>query len=161
MTDSGPSTSQERVIWEALARERVLKEAQTWIGTPYHHAASVKGAGVDCGTLLIEVYSNAGVIEKFSPRKYSRQFHLHRDEEWYKGYVETWASPVEDPKPGDLVLFKVGRLFAHGAIIIEPGWPYVIHAMAREEFVIPDDISRTALKNAEWIFYNPWKGPVT
>lgn len=161
MTDGGYTPAQAWAIQEGYARERVLREAETWIGTPYHHAASVKGSGVDCGTLLIEVYSNAGVIKRFSPRKYSRQFHLHRDEEWYKGYVETWASPVEDPRPGDLVLFKVGRLFAHGAIITQPGWPHVIHAMAREESVIPDDISQTSLKDAERIFYNPWRGPVT
>lgn len=158
MTDGGYSTEQLWTLQEQSGRSRVVEEAKTWIGTPYHHAASVKGAGVDCGTLLIEVYSDAGIIERFKPRKYSRQFHLHRDEEWYKQYVETWATPVEDPKPGDLVLFKVGRLYAHGAIILD--WPLVIHAMAREEFVIQDDISKSWLSKADKIFYNPWKGGI-
>ena len=29
-------------------RAAVVKEAESWIGTPFHHAARVKGAGIDC-----------------------------------------------------------------------------------------------------------------
>ena len=138
-------------------RAQVVEEALSWIGTPYHHAASVKGAGADCGTLLIEVYSRCDVIEKFKPRKYSRQFHLHRDEEWYKRYVESWATPVDTPQMGDICLFKVGRLFSHGAVVID--WPHVVHAMAREEFVIKDDVSKGWLFGVERLFFDPFRGP--
>ena len=37
-------------------RAAVVAEARSWIGTPYHHAADVKGHGVDCAMLLIRVY---------------------------------------------------------------------------------------------------------
>lgn len=33
-----------------------VAEALTWLGTPYHQQGRVKGVGVDCGTLLCEVY---------------------------------------------------------------------------------------------------------
>ena len=29
---------------------------------------------------------------------------------------------------GDVVLFEIGRTYSHAAIIVDPGWPYVIHA---------------------------------
>lgn len=135
-------------------REEVIKVAREWKGTPYHHAARVKGHGVDCGTLLIAVYSEVGVIEDFQPRKYSRQFHFHKDEEWYKSYVETWATQVEYPRPGDVALFKVGRIYSHGAIVVD--WPIVIHALAKEECVLEDDISRGALFRSPVLFYDPW-----
>lgn len=36
---------------------QAVAEAITWLGTPYHHQGRVKGVGVDCGTLLCEVYA--------------------------------------------------------------------------------------------------------
>jgi cell wall-associated NlpC family hydrolase len=135
-------------------RENVLKVANEWCGTPYHHRASVKGHGADCGTLLISVYSEAGCIENFTPRAYSRQFHLHRNEEWYKGYVESWAKPVQTPKPGDVALWKIGRIYSHGAIVVE--WPIVIHALAKEGCVMKDDVSRGNLSDKEPLFFTLW-----
>ena len=38
------------------------------------------------------------------------------------------SSRVRSRKPGDVVLYKIGRCFAHGALIVEPGWPEIIHA---------------------------------
>ena len=31
-----------------LARARIVAAARSWIGTPYHHQASLKGVGCDC-----------------------------------------------------------------------------------------------------------------
>ena len=45
-------------------REDVLIELNNWLGTPYHHAARVQGAGVDCLMLLLEVYGRAGVFAR-------------------------------------------------------------------------------------------------
>ena len=36
-----------------------VQEALTWLGTPYHHQGRVKGVGVDCGTLICEVYEKS------------------------------------------------------------------------------------------------------
>jgi cell wall-associated NlpC family hydrolase len=35
---------------------------------------------------------------------------------------------AEKVKPADFVLFKVGKAYAHGAIVMPPGWPRIIHA---------------------------------
>ena len=37
--------------------KQAVELARTWIGTPYHHQASVKGVGVDCVGLIRGIYS--------------------------------------------------------------------------------------------------------
>lgn len=43
------SSSDTRNLSFDLQRAAVVAEARSWIGTPYHNCADVKGAGVDCG----------------------------------------------------------------------------------------------------------------
>jgi NlpC/P60 family putative phage cell wall peptidase len=38
-----------------ITRARVVAEARTWIGTPYHHQASLRGIGTDCIGLVLAV----------------------------------------------------------------------------------------------------------
>ena len=35
--------------------KEILNEANTWIGTPFKHQGRLKGVGVDCYGLLIEI----------------------------------------------------------------------------------------------------------
>src|SRR5580698_7963629 len=113
---------------ETQQRAAVVAEARTWLRTPYHHMGRVKGAGVDCATLLAEVYARAGVVPTVTIPHYPPDWHLHRNLERYLDIVLQVAHPVETPQPGDIALYKWGRCFAHGAIITAP-WPQeVIHA---------------------------------
>lgn len=107
-------------------RASVVKEVQEWIGTPFHHAARVKGAGIDCLMLLAEVYERAGVTDRIEPPFYVPDWHLHRDAERYMQGLLHYARPVDVPEPGDIALFRFGRTFSHGAIIV--AWPQLIHA---------------------------------
>jgi NlpC/P60 family putative phage cell wall peptidase len=107
-------------------RQAVVQEAASWIGTPFHHAARVKGAGVDCLMLLAEVYERAGVSRRIEPPFYVPDWHLHRDAERYMQGLLQYARPVEMPAPGDIALFRFGRTFSHGAIVTS--WPRLIHA---------------------------------
>lgn len=107
-------------------RDKVVAEAITWIGTPYHPQARVKGAGVDCGMLLIEVFRRCGLIKNIDPGNYAREWHLHRGEELYLGWVAEHCAEVSAPLPGDVAVFKFGRCYAHGTIVV--AWPLLIHA---------------------------------
>ena len=49
-------------------REKIVAEARSWIGTPYHNCADIKGVGVDCGMLLVRVYVDTGVVPPFDHR---------------------------------------------------------------------------------------------
>jgi len=62
-------------------RVSVVREAESWIGTPFHHAARIKGAGVDCLMLLAEIHERAGIIPHIDPPFYVPDWHLHRDAE--------------------------------------------------------------------------------
>src|SRR6266496_3157295 len=76
-------------------RELVVKEAESWIGTPFHHAARVKGAGVDCLMLLAEVYERAGVVAPIEPPFYVPDWHLHRDAERYLEGLIRYAREIQ------------------------------------------------------------------
>lgn len=111
---------------EAGERDRVVEIALSWERTPYHHRARIKGVGVDCAHYLIAVYSEAGLIEPFDPGHYPPDWHMHNSGEQYLSFVEKFCQPVNYPMPGDIVVFKFGRAYSHGAIILN--WPEIIAA---------------------------------
>lgn len=140
---------------EQEQREAVIKEALTWQGTRHHNGACIKGAGVDCGMLPWAVYNAVGVAPAIDKDlRYPPQFMLHRDEEWYKGIVEKYGYRVEKPQMGDLALYKIGRIYSHGAIVIE--WPRIIHSWVRIG-VTQDVGDQGHLANKSVLFYSPWK----
>lgn len=122
---------------EAEARQAVIDEAMSWVGTPYMSNARVKGlnGGVDCLTFVAGVYENAGVIDRLPIPHYPPDWHLNQDAELYligkddtPGMLHFCREIFTPPKPADIVLWKFGHCFAHAAIVVE--WPIVIHAWA-------------------------------
>ena len=110
--------------------QRVITIAESWIGTPYHHMGTVRGAGCDCATLLWCVYSQAQGIQLEPIPYYPIDWHMHRSQEIYMTFVRKYAvelCPTDDPKPADIMLFQYGRAYSHGAIVVD--WPTIIHAM--------------------------------
>jgi cell wall-associated NlpC family hydrolase len=101
-------------------RRKVVDEARSWLLTPYHHQAMVKGAGCDCVTLLIAVYRTVGVVAfDFSAGNYDGEWFLHRSEEIYLQGVAKHAHQVDEPQIGDVALYRLGRTVSHGVIIVE------------------------------------------
>lgn len=124
-------------------REVVTAEARTWIMTPFHHEARVKGpqGGVDCGMLLIEIFRNAGLGVPDSVPHYSHDFMMHRGEEWYVETILRFCEELtEDAEilPADVVVWKHGRTFSHGAIVL--AWPEVLHAYFPARMVTIDRV---------------------
>lgn len=112
---------------------KIVDEAKSWLGTPYHHLARVKGAGVDCAQILIAVFAGVGLIEEFDTGNYPPDWMMHRDEERYLGFITEYADEVETPQPGDVVLYRVGRCYSHAGIITQ--WPEIIHASRPDRMV--------------------------
>lgn len=128
---------------KTLMRARVVAEARSWLRTPYHPGAGIKRAGVDCGMLPIRVYGALGLIPAIDPGQYSPQWHMHRQEERYLALVMANSREIDTPPGiGDFVLWRIGRLWAHGAIVTE--WPMVIHAVSGIGVEIAD-VSRDCL----------------
>lgn len=121
-------------------RSKIVSEARSWIKTPYHHRGNKKGVAADCGMLLINVFSDAGVIERYNPDHYPMDWMMHRCEEKYLENVEQYAKKIKsDPMPGDIALFKFGRCISHGGIITE--WPMIVHAYKPSGIVLEDNVS--------------------
>lgn len=115
---------------EDQARAAIVEEARTWLHTPYHPLADVKGAGVDCLMLLVRVFHEVGLVPYVDPRPYSAQWHLHRTEEVYLAGLQTYARELgldEDSRPGDIALWKFGRAYSHAGIVVSER--EVIHAL--------------------------------
>jgi cell wall-associated NlpC family hydrolase len=135
-------------------RLAVLKEAESWIGTPFHHEARLKGHGVDCGQFLLAVYEAVGVMPHIETEHYPPDFHMHQSKEWYKGIVEQYADEIEDsPAPADLVLFRVGRVYSHGAIVVN--WPLIIHAYVGHRKVERSFATGGELSQRKMKFFQP------
>lgn len=111
--------------------EALVREARSWVGTPYHHMGDIRGAGVDCGMLLVRIFCDLGICAPFDPRPYTRDWHLHQSEERYLSYVYDNASEIsrEELAPGDIILFQFGRCFSHGAIVTVADPLTIVHAV--------------------------------
>lgn len=126
----------------SATRQDVVTEARSWAGTRYHHMGRIKirrdadgrvvdRGGADCCSFVASVYQAVGLIDPIELPFYPPDWHLHRTAERYLTGVMEHATEI-DPQaalPGDLLLFKFGRAFAHGAIVL--GWPRIIHAHSR------------------------------
>lgn len=113
-------------------RDVIVKEAKTWIKTPYRGHTCVKGVGTDCGQLLYGVFHAVGLLPEIElPKDYSLQVAKHRASTEYIGVVDKYFEEIPESEvlPGDLVVYKLGLAYAHAAIVIR--WPdYIIQAEA-------------------------------
>jgi len=129
-------------------RDAVVLEAQSWIGTAFHHRGRIKATrgadgtitdkgGVDCAQSVYLIYRAACphlVPElRVADASYAFQWNLSKataGEERYLAAVLDHAIEIGRAlvRPGDLALFKWGLAWAHGAIVMPPGFPAVAHA---------------------------------
>jgi hypothetical protein len=117
----------------------------------------VKGVGVDCAMFPLEVYREAGNVGDIEVPYYPQDWMLHRSDEIYLGIVKDLASELrgfEAVKPGDFVLYRFGRCFAHGAIVIE--WPTVIHAVNGRGVILSDGEREGFLVGRQKRFFSLW-----
>lgn len=139
---------------EELERRAVVTEALTWQNTPYHHMGRVKGAGVDCGMLLAEVFEQTGLVPHLEVPYYPRDWNLHRKEPVFMKWLEQYAVKVDcEPRPGDIVMFRYGWNPSHGSIVIE--WPVIIHAWINVG-VIQADALKEPLDGKMTGIYSAW-----
>lgn len=104
----------------APQRQAIVAEARSWLGTRYHHNARIKGVGVDCAMLLAEVFERVGMVAHVEPGDYPPDWHMHRSEELFLGWLQRCgARQTGAPSPGDVALFRFGRTFSHGAIVVD------------------------------------------
>ena len=104
----------------AEARARIVAAARSWIGTPYHHQASVKGVGADCLGLIRGVWRDVYGEDAEHPPGYSRDWGEAAGEETLLEAAARHlvATSVELRRPGDVLIFRMraGAIAKHAAV---------------------------------------------
>lgn len=152
---------------EMAERMRVVTEAESWVRTPWRHHSNVRGAGVDCAYHIVESHVGAGLANRFEVERYNRDWHCHRNEERYLAKVEEYLKRVDDTEvplferpedffvyPGNVIVFRHGRTFSHGAIV--KAWPVIVHASAPAGMVVYENIVGTTMERKPMRVYSFW-----
>lgn len=113
-----------------ISRQAVLAEAREWIGTPYQHQASVKGAGCDCLGLIRGVWRALYGGEPEAAPAYTPDWAERAGEETLLAAAQRHLLelPIAQASPGDVLLFRMDAQSPakHAAILDEDG--RLIHA---------------------------------
>ncbi|MEZ5779853.1 MAG: peptidase [Paracoccaceae bacterium] len=106
--------------------DRAVEIARTWIGTPYVHQASVRGAGADCLGLLRGVWRAIYGCEPEYIPAYTTDWSEPGGEErlWDAALRHLTACDLRsDPEPGQVLLFRMrqGAVAKHLGLVASKG----------------------------------------
>ncbi|MAM61065.1 NlpC/P60 family protein [Maritimibacter sp. UBA3975] len=111
----------------------VLAEARLWLGTPYRHQASCRGAGADCLGLVRGVWRALYGREPVEVPAYTPDWsEPARDEVLMREARALLCEvPAAEAAPGDVLLFRMreGAVAKHLGILAQPApEPSFLHA---------------------------------
>ena len=102
--------------------DQVVAAARDWIGTPYQHQASLKGAGTDCLGLLRGVWREVLGHEPEEVPAYTPDWsEPQREERLWAAACRHLLSREGAPQPGDVLLFRMrpGAVAKHLGILAQ------------------------------------------
>lgn len=116
-------------------REHIIAEALTWVGTPYHDNACMKGVGADCARLLEGVAKGVGLIpQDWQSPLYHPNAYLHKPDNVLLMTILSLGGvqiPAWDALPGDILLFQMPGTLAYGHAGILIADRRFVHAIER------------------------------
>ena len=115
-----------------ITRTHIIALARDWLGTPYHHQASLRGVGTDCVGLVRGIYRELyGQDAEPAPPAYTRDWAEGSGRETLLEAARRHLIEIApfDAKPGDVLIFRWRRdtLAKHCAILSAPA--AMIHAL--------------------------------
>jgi NlpC/P60 family putative phage cell wall peptidase len=115
---------------QTLSRADIVAEARNWIGTPYHHQASVRGAGCDCLGLVRGVWRALVGPEPEVIPGYSSDWGEVGAQEFMLAAARRHLIEIEpvEARAGDILVFRMrpGRMAKHTGILV--GCAAFVHA---------------------------------
>ncbi|MCU0429186.1 MAG: C40 family peptidase [Cytophagaceae bacterium] len=127
-TSTKSSTKTEKKSSESTQARTVIKEARTFMGTPYKYGGNTR-AGIDCSGLMCQSFKSAGIT---LPRTAQDQAAFGK------------SVPVKDIRVGDLVFFtdkKGNSKITHVGLVTEvrgEGQVKFIHASTKAGVIEAD-----------------------
>jgi NlpC/P60 family putative phage cell wall peptidase len=120
----------------------IVAQARTWLGTPFHHQARLKGKGCDCLGLIVGVVDELGLKDRngmklaaYDEVTYSKEPDGAYLIQKLTGLLE--EVPIAEARAGDLALFKVRENPQHLAILTDyEGGLGMIHSFAPSRRVV-------------------------
>lgn len=140
--------------------QNIIDQARTWMGTPFHHQARLKGKGCDCLGLIVGVVDELGLKDKngvalaaYDEVTYSREPDGKYLTEKLTGLLD--EVPISEARAGDMALFKVRENPQHLAILTDyEGTLGMIHCFAQARRVVEhrldDDWQARMIKVFRW-----------
>jgi cell wall-associated NlpC family hydrolase len=119
-------------FYASADRQRHLAQvARSWLGTPFHPHAAIRGVGVDCVHLLAEIYREAGLFAGYELPRYTMDGGDHADSSqvlsWLEAHPNFQRVERAHLATGDLVTFRLARVAHHVGLVLEP--PAFIHSI--------------------------------
>lgn len=106
---------------DVIASEVIVAEARDWLGTPYRHQASLKGAGCDCLGLLRGVWRAFYGDEPQALPAYAPDWAEAGGTEQLRDAASCYLGEIDpqDARAGDVLLFRWKRGYAakHAGIV--------------------------------------------
>jgi NlpC/P60 family putative phage cell wall peptidase len=112
-------------------RARAVQAARGWIGTPWAHRASLRGAGADCLGLVRGVWRALYGRQAAPPPVYADDWAAGGDANLLEAALARHLGPVtlDEAQPGDVMLFRLmGSVASHCGVLSREG--RMIHAYA-------------------------------
>jgi len=136
-------------------RSDVVTEAREWLGTRWHHQASVKGVGTDCVGLVGGVALALGIpgSDEWRTNAALHNYGRQPSAELLEAAAERLLNPIAfaDAVAGDIVLFRFNGDPTHFAILTRTDPAVMIHAYAQARRVVEnrlDDLWRSRVVRA-------------
>jgi NlpC/P60 family putative phage cell wall peptidase len=111
-------------------REQIVAAARSWLGTPYHHQASVRGVGCDCLGLIRGLWRELVGGEPEAMPAYTRDWGDVTGSEPLLAAARRNLTPIQPglARPGDILVFRMQAGVAkHAGVLTDD--EYFIHAV--------------------------------
>jgi len=133
-----------RPFFRSITRKmRLIREARSWLRTPFRDHCAMKGVGCDCVGFAHAVFIAVGAIQPIQFPDYALDEGSHSNESklervlidsghfaevWHR---DGWPADMPPLMHGDLLGFHLGRSVHHVAILVapKPGGGGFIHAI--------------------------------
>lgn len=115
----------------SYSRNDIIVEARRWLGTPYHHQASLRGVGTDCLGLVRGVWRALHGAEAEPVPAYSRDWAEATGDETMLAAARRHLREIDrtTAQPGDVLIFRFRAYAVAKHVAILAGPTRMIHAV--------------------------------